>query len=77
MFLIPKFYGNLVYKFKKIVNTFWFSVQFIVKKKIGNTINGVRQNACLVVKPITVDTFAFLFNCTPDSRTPDSVMFST
>ena len=33
-FLIPKFYGNLVYKFKKIVNTYWFSVQFIVKRRL-------------------------------------------
>ena len=34
-------------------------------KKIGYNINVLRQTACLVVNPITVGNFAFLFNCTP------------
>ena len=29
---------------------------------------------CLVVNPITVGNFAFLFNCTPVGRTSDSMM---
>ena len=28
-----------------------------------------QQTACLVVNPITVGNFAFLFNCTPVGRT--------
>ena len=33
--------------------------------------------ACLVVNPITVGNFAFLFNCTPVGRTSDSITVLT
>ena len=36
-------------------------------------IDALQQTACLVVNPITVDNFAFLFNCTPQGRTLDSM----
>ena len=57
--LEPKFYGDFVYKLKKIVgsNNFNFSAQFIKiishYKKIGYNINVhvLQQTACLVVKP--------------------------
>ena len=65
----PDFYGDLVYKLKKIVGSNNFSAQFIKiiyhYKKIGYTINVLQQTACLVVNPITVGNFAFLFNYTP------------
>ena len=65
----PEFYGDLVYKFKKIVGRADFSDQFrkiIVRyKRIGYNINIMRQSACLVFNPITVNNFASLFNCTP------------
>ena len=64
----PEFYGDLVYKLKKIVGSNNFSAQFIKViphyKKIGYNINLLQQTACLV-NPITVGNFAFLFNCTP------------
>ena len=67
------FYGDLVYKLKKIVGSNNFSAQFIKiishYKKIGYYINVLQQTACLVVNPITVGNFAFLFNCTPVGRT--------
>ena len=54
----PDFYGDLVYKLKKIVGSNNFSVQFIKiishYKKIGYDINVLQQTACLVVNPITV-----------------------
>ena len=31
----------------------------------GYNINVLQQAACLVINPITVGNFAFLFNCTP------------
>ena len=34
-------------------------------KKTDYNINVLQQIACLVVDPITVGNFAFLFNCTP------------
>ena len=36
--------------------------------------NVMRQNACLVVNPITVNNFAALFNCTPAGRASDLMM---
>ena len=67
-----EFYGDLVYKFKKIVGRADFSEQFrkiIVRyKRIAYNINIMRQSACLVFNPITVNNFAFLFNCTPVGR---------
>ena len=64
-----EFYRDLVYKLKKIVGSYNFSAQLIKiishYKKIGYNINVLQQTACLVVNPITVDNFAFLFNCTP------------
>ena len=77
----PDFYGGLVYKLKKIVGSNNFSAQFIKiishYKKIGYNINVLQQTACLVVNPITVGNFAFLFNCTPVGRTSDSMMVPT
>ena len=74
----PEFYGNLVYKLKKIVGSNIFSAQFVKiisnYKKIGYNITVLQQTACLVVDPITVGNFAFLFNCTPVDRTSDSMM---
>ena len=46
-------------------------------KKIGYNIIVLQQTACLVVNPITVGNFAFLFNCTPVGRTSDSMMVPT
>ena len=77
----PEFYGDLVYKLKKIVGSNNFSTQFIKiishHKKIGYNINILQQTASLVVNPIMVDNFAFLFNCTPVGRNSDSMMVPT
>ena len=37
-------------------------------------INIMRQSACLVLSPITVNNFACLFNCTSVGRASDTVM---
>ena len=72
---------SIVYKLKKIVGSNNFSAQFIKiifpYKKIGYNINVLQQTACLVVNPITVGNFAFLFNCTPVGRTSDSMTVQT
>ena len=79
--LEPEFYGDLVYKLKKIVGSNNFSAQFIKiishYKKFGYNINVLQRTACLVVDPITVAKFAFLFNCTPVGRTSDSMTVPT
>ena len=73
----PEFYGDLVYKFTKIEGRADFSDQFrkiIVRyKRIGYNINIMRQSACLVLNPITVNNFASLFNYTPVGRASDSM----
>ena len=73
-----EFYGDLVYKFNKVVGWNDFSDQFrkitIRYKRIGYNINVMRQTACLVVNPITVNNFAYLFNCKPVDRASDLMM---
>ena len=68
---------------RKIVGSNNFSAQFIKiispHEKIRYTYNNnvLQQTACLVVNPITVGNFAFLFNSTPVGRTSDSMTVPT
>ena len=72
----PEFYGDLVYKFKKLIGNNDFSFQF--RKIITRyNLNVMRQSACLVFNPITVDNYAAFFNCTPVGRASDSMMAPT
>ena len=77
----PEFYGDLVYKLKKNCSRADFSDLFrkniICYKRIRYNINIIRQSACLVFNPITVNNFASLFNCTPVGRALDSMMAPT
>ena len=76
-----EFYGYLVYKLKKIVDSKKISAQFVEIishcKKIWYNINVLQQTAWLVVNPITVGNSAFLFNSTPVGWTSDSLMVLT
>ena len=58
-----------------------FSDQFrkitVRYKRIGYDITIMRQSACLVFNPITVNNFASLLNCTPVGRASDSMMALT
>ena len=77
----PQFYGDLVYKFINIRGMTDFSDQFrniIMRyKRIVYNLNVMRQSACLVINPITVDSYAALFDCTPVDRASDSMMAPT
>ena len=46
-------------------------------KRIGYNVDVMRQSACLVVNPVTVNNFAVLFNCTPVGRGSDSMIAPT
>ena len=76
----PEFYGDLVYKFKKLIGSNDFSFQFrkIIARyrRIRYDSNVMRQAACLVFNPIMVDNYAAFFNCTPVGRALDSMMAS-
>ena len=68
----------LVYKFrKKMYACNDFSTQFrkIILRyiKSGYNINVIRQTACIVVNPVTVNNFASLFGCTLAGRASDSM----
>ena len=56
-----------MYKFRNITgkNDFPYHFKKIVVryKKIGYNIDGLEQMACLVVNPIKVNNFAYLFDC--------------
>ena len=74
----PEFYGDLVYKFRKIVCRNDFSDQFrkiiIRYKRTRYNMNVMRQTVCLVVNQITVSNFDALFNSTPVGRASDLMM---
>ena len=76
-----KAWDFLVYKLKKIVGYRNCSAQYIklisLYRNIGYNMYVLQQTACLVVNPITVGNFAILFNCTPKSRTSDSMIVPT
>ena len=71
----PEFYGDLVYKFRKITGkydlTYHYKKIIVRYKKIGYDIDVLRQTACLVVHPIKVKNFAYLFDCTTVGRASD------
>ena len=73
----PIFYGDLVYKFKRIVGEPNFSDQFkkIVKHyiRVGYNLDILQQSACLVLNPIMVNSYGFLFNCMTVGQASDSM----
>ena len=73
----PIFYGDLIYKFKRIVGKPNFSDQFkkIVKRyiRVGYNLDIMQQSACLVLNPITVYSYGFLFNCMTVGQASDSM----
>ena len=70
----PEFYRGLVYKFRKIFACNDFSTQFrkIIPRYIKTeyNINVIRQTACMVVNPVTVNNSASLLG-------PTVVVFSS
>ena len=76
----PEFYGDLVYKFKKLVGNPMFYDLFkrIVNrfKRAGYTLEIMRQTACLVFNPIMVEGYAALFSWTAVVRASESITVS-
>ena len=54
--------SNFSEQFRKLINRY---------KRIGYSLNIMRQTACLVVNPIIADGYASLFNCTTAVRASD------
>ena len=73
----PIFYGDLVYKLKRIVGKPNLSDQFkkIVKRyrRVGYNLDIMQQSACLVLNTITVYSYGFLFNCMTVGQASDSM----
>ena len=76
----PEFYGDLVYKFKKIIGNPDLSNFFkrIVNrfKRAGYSLDILRQTACLVFNPSMVEVYAALFSCTAVVQASDSMTAS-
>ena len=76
----PEFYGDLVYKFKKIIGNPNFSN--LLKRKVnrfkraGYSLDIMRQTASLVFNPIMVEGYAALFSCTAVVQASDSMTAS-
>ena len=73
----PDFYGDLVYKFRKMYGkqNFRININNIMRYKlIGCNIDVIRQSACLMVNPVTVNNFVVLFSCMPLGRGSDSMI---
>ena len=77
----PEFYGDLVYRIRKIVGKPNFSEQFrkLINryKRIGYYPYIIQQSAYLVMNQIMVDDYALLFNCTAVVRASDSMTTSS
>ena len=76
----PEFYGDLVYKFKKIIGNPNFSnlLKRVVNrfKRAGYSLDIMRRTACLVFNPIMVEGYAALFSCTEVVQASDSMTAS-
>ena len=78
----PEFYGDLVFKFKKIIGNPNFSNLLkrtcIVNrfKRAGYSLGIMRQTACLDFNPIMVEGYAALFSCTAVVQASDSMTAS-
>ena len=74
----PEFYGDLVYKFKKIIGNpnFSYLLKRIVKrfKRAGYSLDIRRQTAFF--NPIMVEGYAALFSCTAVVQASDSMTAS-
>ena len=73
----PIFYGDSVYKLKRIVGKPSLSDQFkkIIKRyiKVGYNLDVMRQSECLVINPITFFSYGFLFNGRTIDQASDSM----
>ena len=71
----PEFHGDFMYKFRKIIGSNDFPYHFIKLivryKNSGYNIDVLRQTACLVVNPVKVNSFVYLFDCTTAGRPSD------
>ena len=76
----PEFYGDLVYKFKKIIGNpnVLHPFKRIVNRfrRAGYTLDIMRQTACLVFNPLMVEGYAALFSCTAVVQASDSMTAS-
>ena len=76
----PEFYGDLVYKFKKIIGNTNFSnlLKRIVNrfKRARYSLDIMQRTACLVFNPIMVEGYAALLSCTAVVQASDSMTAS-
>ena len=73
--LESEFYGDLVFKFRKMIGKYDFPYHFnkifVRYKNIGYNTYFLRKTACLVVKSIKINSFAYVLNFTTVGRASD------
>ena len=69
----PVFYGDFVYKFKKMLESLILVINLKNEryKRVGYNMDIMRQSACLVLNPITADSYGFLYNSTTVGQASD------
>ena len=73
----PDFYGDVIYKLRKILGHNHFDTLFVKTIIImGYDRITLQRTACLVVDPFTVCHYAFLFNCVTTGHVVDSMTTS-
>ena len=73
----PEFYGDFVYRIRKVVEKSNFSEQFrkVINryKRIGYNPYVMRQIACTVINSTSVESYESLYNCTTMVRVSASM----
>ena len=76
----PEIYGDLVYKFKKVIgnpNSSNLFKRFVNRfKRAGYSFDIMRQTACLVFNQLMVESYAALFSWTAVVQVSDSMTAS-
>ena len=73
----PEFYGDLVYKCKKIIgnpNFFDLFKRYVNRfKRAGYTLDIMRETPCLVLNPMMIEGYAALCSCMAVVQASDSM----
>ena len=62
---------NLIESDSEDFPSYSFKYIYNINNRLNNNIDVLRQTACLVVNPVKVNSYAYLFNCTTVGRASD------
>ena len=62
---------NIIEVLESLILVINLKTNFKCYKRVGYNMDIMRQSACLVVYPIMIDSYDFLFNCTTVGQASD------